>query len=97
MTLQVKMNLKGILKTEVDRRLLEAKMRISRNLSNNTPIDTGRARDGWHVTENGVENDVEYISDLNNGSSRKATKNFIEQTIINDKEVRVVGTIVQQK
>ena len=58
---------------------------------------TGAARDGWRVTDEGITNDVPYISDLNKGSSQQAPSNFIEQTILNEKDVRVVGAIVQQK
>ena len=56
-----------------------------------TPVDTGKARSGWEHeprpeadgTIGGIiRNDVEYISDLNNGHSSQAPKYFIEQVLI---------------
>ena len=97
MSLQIKMNLSKILKTEADKHVQRVKARIVSNLRENTPVDTGAARDGWRVTDKGITNDVPYISDLNKGSSQQAPSNFIEQTVLNEKDVRVVGAIVQQK
>lgn len=97
LTLQIKMNLQKTLKTEADKRAQRVKARIVSNLRNNTPVDTGAARDGWRVTEEGITNDVPYVDRLNKGSSRQAPSNFIEQTVLADKDVRVVGAIVQQK
>ena len=97
MTLQIKMNLQKTLKTEADKHAQRVKARIVSNLRNNTPVDTGTARDGWRVTEEGIINDVPYVDRLNKGSSRQAPSNFIEHTVLADKDVRVVGAIVQQK
>ena len=97
LSLQIKMNLSKILKTEADKHVQRVKARIVSNLRENTPVDTGAARDGWRVTDEGITNDVPYIGDLNKGSSQQAPSNFIEQTILNEKDVRVVGAIVQQK
>ena len=51
-----------------------------------TPIDTGEARAGWKVrrTSKGVNitNDVDHITDLNEGSSQQAPSNFIEYTMM---------------
>ena len=55
-----------------------------------TPVDTGKARKGWRnikTTQIGggaggfIINEVEYISDLNNGNSKQAPKFFIEQVL----------------
>jgi hypothetical protein len=59
-----------------------------------TPVDTGRARDGWH-TENGkIINNVEYIDELNAGSSAQAPSHFIEKTLLSFSEVQPNGVIV---
>lgn len=70
------------------------------NLRDSTPIDTGAAKEGWKLTNIGVlkiENDVEYISELNNGSSQQAPTNFIESTLLKSNGVRPNGIIVTHK
>lgn len=56
-----------------------------------TPVDTGKARSGWYNSKvkeldgydgSIIVNDVEYISDLNNGHSKQAPKYFIEQVLL---------------
>jgi hypothetical protein len=53
-----------------------------------TPVDTGRARQGWEVTtpqkfgDDGViENSVPYIEVLNNGHSKQSPAGFIETIV----------------
>jgi hypothetical protein len=53
-----------------------------------TPVDTGRARQGWqaetpqNVNEHGtIENNVEYIGVLNDGHSTQAPANFVENVV----------------
>jgi len=55
-----------------------------------TPVDTGKARQGWtnqkfkingKFTEGVIENPVEYIDVLNKGHSKQAPKYFIEQVL----------------
>lgn len=53
-----------------------------------TPVDTRRARGGWQaetpqsVDENGiVDNNVEYINKLNDGHSKQAPTNFVENVV----------------
>lgn len=46
-----------------------------------TPVETGRARDGWSLTETGLRNDVPYVVRLNAGSSRQAPAGFVEAAI----------------
>lgn len=64
-----------------------------------TPIDTGRARHGWEVKQVGditeIVNEVPYIDDLNHGTSRQAPTNFIEQTVLKNKNVKPQGAIVK--
>jgi hypothetical protein len=59
-----------------------------------TPVDTGRARDGWKYDGKSISNDVEYIDELNRGSSTQAPSHFIERTIMEDASVSPNGTIV---
>ena len=55
-----------------------------------TPVDTGKARKGWYNKKNysiygtasgEINNDVEYIEELNRGHSKQAPKYFIEQVL----------------
>ena len=62
-----------------------------------TPVDTGEARDGWKLTERGIENDVEHISYLNEGHSPQADANFIERTVLSVPGIKPNGTIVRLK
>jgi hypothetical protein len=61
---------------------------VQADLVKATPVDTGRARQGWQaetpksINENGiVENNVEYIAVLNDGSSKQAPANFVENVV----------------
>jgi hypothetical protein len=78
----------------VDQRAEQLKV----NLMLNTPVDTGRARDGWKTqqTSNGViiSNDVEYIGALNEGHSQQAPPYFIERTAV--QYGKPVGAIVRK-
>jgi hypothetical protein len=56
-----------------------------------TPVDTGKARSGWHnektkdlnrFAEAKIINDVDYIDVLNKGHSKQAPRYFIEQVLI---------------
>jgi len=71
---------------------IEDRMKYSvKTLKVVTPVDTGKARAGWsHKAVRGrnnefldgtINNDVNYISQLNNGTSRQAPKYFIEQVL----------------
>lgn len=44
-----------------------------------TPVDTGKARDGWRVINDVIVNDVDYIDKLNEGTSQQAPSHFIER------------------
>ena len=59
-----------------------------------TPVDTGEARDGWHQEGNRIVNHVDHIDALNSGSSVQAPTHFIEQTILENKDVVPNGVIV---
>ncbi len=60
-----------------------------------TPIDTGAARDGWRVEGDRIVNDVEYIDELNAGSSTQAPTHFVERTVLSHPGVKANGTIVR--
>lgn len=62
-----------------------------------TPIDTGRARAGWALTLDGIENPVEYIDKLNIGTSKQAGPYFIERTLLRHEGVHPSGIIVRRK
>jgi hypothetical protein len=63
-------------------------------LQENTPVDTGNARDGWRIEDGKIVNDVEYIEELNAGSSKQAPSHFIERTLLSFQEVEANGVIV---
>lgn len=52
-----------------------------------TPVDTGRARDGWEIDEaplggiTWIENSVPYIAELENGSSKQAPAGMVIKSI----------------
>jgi hypothetical protein len=64
-------------------------------LRETTPVDTGRARDGWYFTGSSIRNDVEYIDELNQGTSRQAPAHFIEKAVLAQKGVIPLGVIVK--
>jgi hypothetical protein len=67
------------------------------NLKLATPVDTGRARDGWYRDHDSIDNDVEYIDKLNGGSSKQAPEHFVERTILSHPGVSPSGIIVESK
>jgi len=60
-----------------------------------TPVDTGKARDGWRVINDVIVNDVDYIDKLNEGTSQQAPSHFIERTLLAVEGVSPNGTIVR--
>ncbi|WP_430435843.1 hypothetical protein [Oceanibaculum nanhaiense] len=46
-----------------------------------TPVETGRAREGWRRDATGIRNEVPYVARLNAGSSRQAPAGFVEAAI----------------
>lgn len=65
-------------------------------LKEETPVDTGEARDGWHREGRNIVNNVGHIDALNSGSSEQAPSHFIEQTILKNADVIPNGIIVTQ-
>lgn len=60
-----------------------------------TPVDTGNARDGWKSSGSTIYNEVDYIDNLNSGSSKQAPTRFIEKTLLAQDGVRPNGVIVK--
>ena len=82
---------------EIDRQIENEKKTLVTALKDATPVDTGKARDGWKSTEEGISNDVEYIDKLNGGSSRQAPEHFVERTLLAHKGIHPSGIIVRRK
>ena len=81
----------------IARRKSEIMKTIVLRLREATPVDTGRARDGWSINANDIENNVEYIDRLNEGSSKQAPPYFIEKTVLSQPGVRPNGIVVKSK
>lgn len=64
-------------------------------LAENTPVDTGRAQQGWEIDGSSIRNSVEYLPDLNHGSSKQAPEYFIEKTLLAQEGISPSGTIVR--
>jgi hypothetical protein len=68
--------------------------KLIKDLKEETPVDTGAARDGWKYTGKSIVNEIPYIDDLNKGTSKQAPSYFIEKTLLKSLAVRPNGTIV---
>lgn len=66
--------------------LLKKAIVINAELAAATPVDTGRAMQGWTVREEGttavITNEVPYIQDLNNGHSKQAPSFYVESILL---------------
>lgn len=60
-----------------------------------TPVDTGKAREGWYRDGNNIRNEVKYMTELNEGASQQAPSRFIEATVLAFDGVRPSGSIVK--
>ena len=89
--------LRDSIASQVELELLSNKKELKEALKAATPIDTGKARAGWTETNKGLENNVEYISDLNMGTSSQAPVYFIEKTLLAHEGVNPSGVIVRKK
>jgi hypothetical protein len=63
--------------------LLKRSLELKDAIAARTPIDTGLARRSWRVSQNSglsctIQNEVPYIDELNQGSSRQAPAHFVE-------------------
>lgn len=64
-------------------------------LQDATPIDTGEARAGWSIVGSTIQNDVEHINMLNEGSSKQAPSRFVERTLLAQAGVKANGIITR--
>lgn len=87
-------SLKNELKAAGDRAVANESKRLLEKVRAATPIDTGNARQGWHLHGNALVNNVEYVNRLNEGHSRQAPSRFIEQTLLKEPGVTPNGVIV---
>jgi hypothetical protein len=71
--------------------------KLVKDLKEVTPVDTGKARDGWRVEGDKIVNDVEYIDSLNAGHSQQAPSHFIEKALLSDGDVIPNGVMVTSK
>lgn len=95
----IKVRLKGDLLSEFNTVMAKAETAKIKQcveaLKEATPVDTGKARDGWYSSGKTIKNDVEYVEYLNEGSSQQAPSHFIESTLLSQKGIRPSGTIVK--
>lgn len=71
-----------------------AMQRLVVNLAKATPVDTGVASHGWQIRDGKIVNDIDYLSELNAGSSKQAPAFFVEKVILAAPEVTIKGSIV---
>jgi hypothetical protein len=94
--IKIKNNLN--LKKEMDEQINSAKdlivKKLIKDLKEETPVDTGAARNGWKYNGSSIINKTPYIDDLNRGTSKQAPSYFIEQTLLKSLAVRPNGVIV---
>jgi len=73
--------------------------KILGRLKKQTPVETGAARDAWKINISpfgmSIENEKEYISELNDGSSQQAPSYFIEREVLGSSDVKAKGSIVR--
>lgn len=89
---QLQNELKQAFKAE--KQILEKSNELVSALKVATPVKTGKARDGWRYENNSIINDVEYIDELNQGTSKQAPSNFIESTLLAQEGIKPNGVIV---
>jgi hypothetical protein len=93
----VNLDLQGKLKSLVDSRRVAKLSELVDKLKEATPVDTGNARDNWKTDGKVIYNEVDYIENLNAGSSRQAPAYFVERTLLAQKGIYPSGTIVRSK
>lgn len=83
----MRLTVTGIEQTEADlaAAITETSDRLAASLLGElraaTPVETGRAREGWRRDATGIRNEVPYVARLNAGSSRQAPAGFVEAAI----------------
>jgi hypothetical protein len=94
MSVKINIDINAEFKKRVDKIKDDKLEKILTALKEATPVDTGRARDGWELIPGKIINNVEYIDDLNAGHSKQAPSHFIERTLLSFKDVKPNGVIV---
>ena len=79
---------------EVKKEKAKLLKKYTEKLSENTPVDTGEASDGWYTEGNSMKNSIRHIEYLNQGSSRQAGAHFVEKTLLKE-GAQPNGVIVQ--
>ena len=90
----IKLTLIADFKKEVEKIKKEKVKEMIQSLKNHTPVDTGYARDHWNYVGKNIVNPVDYIVDLNRGSSMQAPAYFIETAVLSVDNVSPNGIIV---
>lgn len=75
--LSIKKDLENFIDEESDELLNE----LYDNIKADTPVDKGRAKNGWRIKDNALYNDVDYVIYLEEGSSKQAPRGFIAGNI----------------
>jgi hypothetical protein len=94
MALKFNMNIDALVKSKIEKEKIAETNKLVEALKEATPVDTGRARDGWKVVDGNITNDVPYIDELNGGSSKQAPQYFIERTLLSHIGIEANGVIV---
>ena len=91
------MRVKGIASTmaRLESELAQKSKKLLQNLVDATPVDTGAAAHGWKLEGNKILNEIDYISELNRGSSTQAPAHFVESTVLLDPDIKAAGIIVE--
>jgi len=97
MTIKVNLDLEKEIQKESEKKIQNLINTLVEDLKKETPVKTGKARDGWKYNGKGIINDVPYIDDLNAGSSKQAPSHFIEKTLLSSAAVKPNGVIVSNK
>jgi hypothetical protein len=91
----IKLNLNKLISKEVSIIKEKKIQKLLSELKQATPVDTGKARDGWYFTGSSIRNDIEYIDELNQGTSKQAPAYFIEKTVLAQTGIKPLGVIVK--
>jgi hypothetical protein len=94
MTVKINLDFRAELAKRSKTILERESLKLIEALKEATPVDTGRARDGWKLQDGKIINEVEYIEELNAGSSKQAPSHFIERTLLANGNVNANGVIV---
>jgi len=97
--IEVKMKkpLSEMLDAEIKKERKKIMLNAVTKLRDATPIDTGAARTAWELGKlDRIENDKDYIYDLNRGTSRQAGPRFIERTLLSTGDFVPNGRMVSK-